>query len=64
MDAGRIDLKADRNGRICLIEINPLAGLHPIDSDLPILSRITGIEYQELLEMIMKSAFKRHHLEI
>jgi D-alanine-D-alanine ligase len=59
VDAGRVDLKADRNGKICFIEANPLAGLNPIHSDLPILSRMYGIEYQTLLEMIMKSAIKR-----
>ena len=63
-DAGRVDVKADRNGRICFMEVNPLAGLHPIHSDLPILSRMIGIEYQTLIEMIMKSAIKRHHLAI
>ena len=59
VDAGRVDLKADRNGNICFIESNPLAGLNPIHSDLPILSRMYGIEYQTLLEMIMKAAIKR-----
>jgi D-alanine-D-alanine ligase len=59
LDAGRIDLKADRNGRICFIEANPLAGLNPIHSDLPILSRMYGIEYQNLMEMIMDAAIKR-----
>jgi D-alanine-D-alanine ligase len=59
VDAGRVDLKADRNGKICFIEANPLAGLNPIHSDLPILSRMYGIEYQTLMEMIMKSAVKR-----
>ena len=34
VDAGRIDLKADRNGKICFIEANPLAGLNPVHSDL------------------------------
>ena len=61
-DAGRVDLKADRKGRICFIEVNPLAGLHPVHSDLPILARMAGIDYQTLIEMIMKSAMKRHHL--
>lgn len=61
-DAGRVDLKADRKGRICFLEVNPLAGLHPVHSDLPILSRMTGIDYQTLIEMIMKSAITRHHL--
>lgn len=59
VDAGRIDLKADRNGKICFIEANPLAGLNPIHSDLPILARMYGIEYQKLMEMIMESATRR-----
>jgi D-alanine-D-alanine ligase len=59
VDAGRIDLKADRNGRICFIEANPLAGLNPVHSDLPILARMYGIEYQKLMEMIMESATRR-----
>jgi D-alanine-D-alanine ligase len=59
VDAGRVDLKADRNGKICFIEANPLAGLNPIHSDLPILSRMYGIEYQTLMEMIMKAAINR-----
>jgi len=59
VDAGRIDLKADRNGRLCFIEANPLAGLNPVHSDLPILARMYGIEYQKLMEMIMDSAIRR-----
>ena len=59
VDAGRVDLKADRNGRICFIEANPLAGLNPVHSDLPILARMYGIEYQDLMEMIMNAAIKR-----
>ncbi len=64
VDAGRVDVKADRNGRICFMEVNPLAGLHPIHSDLPILSNMIGIKYQALIEMIMHSAIKRHHLAV
>lgn len=63
LDAGRVDVKADRDGRLCFMEVNPLAGLHPIDSDLPILSRFYGIEYQELIERIVRSAIKRHNLK-
>jgi D-alanine-D-alanine ligase len=64
VDAGRVDVKADRNGKICFMEVNPLAGLHPVHSDLPILSGMIGIDFQELMEMIMKSALKRHNLEL
>jgi D-alanine-D-alanine ligase len=63
VDAGRVDVKADRNGRMCFMEVNPLAGLHPVHSDLPILSKMIGIDYQALIEMIMNSAIKRHHLK-
>jgi len=59
VDAGRVDLKADRHGNICFIEANPLAGLNPVHSDLPILARMYGIEYQTLLEMIVNEAIKR-----
>jgi D-alanine-D-alanine ligase len=59
VDAGRIDVKADRNGRICFIEANPLAGLNPIHSDLPMLARMNGIDYQTLMTMIMDAAMKR-----
>jgi D-alanine-D-alanine ligase len=59
VDGGRVDVKADRNGRICFIEANPLAGLNPVHSDLPILARMYNINYQNLLEMIMASAIKR-----
>jgi len=64
VDAGRVDVKADRNGRMCFMEVNPLAGLHPVHSDLPILSRMINIDYQTLIEMIMKSTLKRHHLSL
>ena len=59
VDGGRVDVKADRNGRICFIEANPLAGLNPVHSDLPILARMYNIDYQKLLEMIMSAALKR-----
>ena len=58
-DAGRIDLRCDRDGEVSLIEINPLPGLHPDRSDLCILSRMAGVPYQELIDRIMRSALKR-----
>lgn len=64
VDAGRVDVKADRNGKICFMEVNPLAGLHPIHSDLPILSRMIGINYQTLIEMIMNATLKRNKLSL
>jgi D-alanine-D-alanine ligase len=58
-DGGRVDVRVDRFGKISFIEINPLAGLNPIHSDLPILCRMNGIEYPQLIGMIMDAAIKR-----
>jgi D-alanine-D-alanine ligase len=58
-DAARIDIRCDKNSIPNFIEINPLAGLHPEHSDLPILCKINGIEYNTLIKMIMDSAIKK-----
>ncbi len=58
-DAGRVDLRSDANGKPNFMEINPLAGLHPLHSDLPIICTQNGIAYRELIAMIVDSALKR-----
>ncbi|RPI45761.1 MAG: D-alanine--D-alanine ligase [Bacteroidetes bacterium] len=55
-DAGRIDIRFDGHGRPHFLEVNPLAGMHPEHSDLPILSTLHGIAYLDLMRMIMDSA--------
>ena len=58
-DAGRVDLKLDAEGIPNFIEVNPLAGLNPKNSDLPILSGLAGISYQQLIKMILDTTLKR-----
>ncbi|NOU18218.1 MAG: ATP-grasp domain-containing protein [Bacteroidales bacterium] len=58
-DGGRVDLKMDASGVPNFIEVNPLAGINPEHSDLPMLAGKKGIRYEKLLDMIMKSALKR-----
>jgi D-alanine-D-alanine ligase len=58
-DAGRVDMRCDANGDPHFLEVNPLAGLHPESSDLPILCRQTGISYEELIDLILTSACRR-----
>jgi D-alanine-D-alanine ligase len=58
-DAGRIDLRCDERGEPQIMEINPLAGLHPTHSDLPMLWTAIGRQYVELIERIMVSASRR-----
>jgi len=58
-DAGRVDFRNDRFGIPNFIEINPLAGLNLIHSDLPILSKLQGITFDELIAMILDAAWER-----
>jgi D-alanine-D-alanine ligase len=59
-DGGRVDMKIDRQGKMSFIEVNPLAGLNPITSDLPILCKLNGIDYQKIIDEMLKSAIKRN----
>ncbi len=58
-DAGRADFRCDAAGRPCFMEINPLAGLNPLHSDLPILCRLAGMDYSGLIAGITASVMKR-----
>ena len=58
-DAGRVDLRCDATGQPSFVEVNPLAGLHPEHSDLPILAAKIGLPYVELIRRIVDSAAPR-----
>ena len=64
-DAGRVDLRLDRTGQPNFMEINPLPGLHPSHSDLPMIATSVGVAYADLIRNIIDSAFQRqetHHV--
>jgi D-alanine-D-alanine ligase len=58
-DVARVDLRCDASGEPCFLEINPLPGMHPVKSDLPIMSRLAGMTYPELLGSIVEAAGRR-----
>lgn len=58
-DGGRVDVRCDASGNPNFLEANPLAGLHPMDSDLPLLGRLKGVPYISLIEQIVASASTR-----
>ncbi len=58
-DAGRIDVRLDATGQVHFLEVNPLAGIHPEHSDLPIMATRVGVTYDVLMSRIMKSALLR-----
>jgi D-alanine-D-alanine ligase len=58
-DAGRVDIRMDAAGNPSFMEVNPLAGLHPQHSDLPIICTMVGIAFPELIQRIVSSARAR-----
>jgi D-alanine-D-alanine ligase len=61
-DAARIDFRSDANGEPYFLEANPLAGLNPWHSDLPILAAQNGIEFTHLIGMILDAGLARYGL--
>jgi D-alanine-D-alanine ligase len=51
-----VDVRLDERGNASFIEVNPLAGLHPEHSDLPIMAAKAGMDYLSLIGGIMNSA--------
>jgi D-alanine-D-alanine ligase len=60
-DAGRVDIRGDASGMPNFMEVNPLAGLHPHHSDLPIIANMVGLPYKALIQAILHSALSRTH---
>lgn len=58
-DAGRVDIRMDRDGRPSFMEVNPLPGLNPLHSDLPIIAKLVGVSYKDIISSIIESARSR-----
>lgn len=58
-DAGRVDIRCDADDRPLFMEVNPLAGIHPEHSDLPIICNHLRIPYRDLIARIVASASER-----
>jgi len=62
-DGGRLDLRCDAAGQPHFLEANPLAGLNPEHSDLPIAAALHGMSYDALIAAIVDSACRRNGLD-
>ena len=58
-DVARIDVRRDRDGVANFVEVNPLPGVHPINSDLVILARLLGVAHVTLIGRIVAAAAGR-----
>ena len=61
-DAARIDFRSDAQGEPYFLEANPLAGLNPWHSDLPILAAHNGIEFTSLIGIFLDAGLARYRL--
>jgi D-alanine-D-alanine ligase len=62
-DGGRLDLRCDAGGQPQFLEANPLAGLNPQHSDLPIAATLHGMCYDALIAAIVASACARNGVD-
>lgn len=58
-DAGRVDVRLDATGSPQMLEVNPLAGLTPEHSDLPIMAALEGMDYRTLIGEILRCTTTR-----
>lgn len=59
-DFARLDFRLSPEGRPYFLEINPLPGLNPKSSDLPIMAQKMGLTYGSLISAILDSALARY----
>jgi D-alanine-D-alanine ligase len=57
----RVDLRLREDGLPFILEVNTLPGMTPM-SDLPRAAAADGISFPELVEMMLKTAFKEEPL--
>lgn len=58
-DISRTDIRLDKDNTPYVLEINPLPGLDPKESNFPIMAYAAGMKYEDLIEAILMSASER-----
>jgi len=59
LDISRTDIRLDKSNVPYVLEINPLPGLDPKESNFPIMAYAAGMAYDDLIEAILISASER-----
>ena len=63
-DIARIDFRLNGANVPKIIDVNPLPGLSPYYSDLPIICKLNGKNYSYLIKTILHEALKRNSLKL
>ncbi len=59
LDISRTDIRLSEDNVPYVLEINPLPGLDPKESNFPVMAYAAGMKYEEIIEAILNSAAKR-----
>lgn len=60
LDFSRVDIRLGEDGIPYILEVNPLPGLDPKESNLTFITKSCGMEYDELINTILTNALKRY----
>lgn len=64
LDISRTDIRLNKDNIPYVLEINPLPGLDPKESNFPIMAYAAGMTYEDLIEAILLSASKRRKEQV
>jgi D-alanine-D-alanine ligase len=59
LDISRTDIRLSKDNVPYVLEINPLPGLDPRESNFPLMAYAAGMQYEDLIEAIVESASER-----
>jgi D-alanine-D-alanine ligase len=59
----RTDIRLSKDNIPYVLEINPLPGLNPKESNFPIMAYAAGMKYDDIIEAILTSAYQRRKAE-
>jgi D-alanine-D-alanine ligase len=62
LDVSRVDIRLSNDSIPYVLEVNPLPGLDPKESNLTQMAHVSGISYPELINGILESALTRYRL--
>ncbi|MCM8771172.1 MAG: D-alanine--D-alanine ligase, partial [Candidatus Omnitrophica bacterium] len=58
-DISRTDIRLSEDNVPYVLEINPLPGLDPVESNFPMMANAAGMKYEDLIEAILLNASER-----
>jgi len=61
VDLSRVDIMLGKDGVPYVLEVNPLPGLDPVDSNFPYIAKCAGMDYGNLMNRILEVAVERHN---